>query len=326
MRFGQWCALVVGTLAAGCGLVALAALQETRLQITGLRAARQVVDTPHGAVEYIAWGEGPAALALHGAGGGFDQGRLLAETLGGDGFRWIAPSRFGYLGSALPQDASTTAQAEALVALLDGLGVPRVAVLAMSGGAPPALKLAELHPERVAGLVLLSPAPFSPFRPDVSGRPIPAWAYEVLLGNDIVYWVLTKTARGRLAAAFDARPGLLAMTTPTERAFVEELIDSFSPASRRIPGVRNEVAAVDPRNVYALEAISAPTLVVHAADDRLNPMAVGETIARRVPGAQFMRLERGGHLLLGHHAALRETIGRFLTQASAVGDPSAAIE
>jgi hypothetical protein len=41
----------------------------------------------------------------------------------GGGFRWIAPSRFGYLGSAVPEAATPDTQAHAYAWLLDELGI-----------------------------------------------------------------------------------------------------------------------------------------------------------------------------------------------------------
>ena len=35
-------------------------------------------------------------LIVHGAGGGYDQGEYFAKIIGGN-YRWIAPSRFGFL-------------------------------------------------------------------------------------------------------------------------------------------------------------------------------------------------------------------------------------
>ena len=45
--------------------------------------------------------EGPPVLVIHGAGGGFDQALHTAQMFG-SGFQWVAPSRFGYLGTPLP--------------------------------------------------------------------------------------------------------------------------------------------------------------------------------------------------------------------------------
>ena len=54
--------------------------------------------------------------------GGFDQGLELGDGLVRAGFRLIAPSRFGYLRTPLPADASAEAQADAHASLLDALG------------------------------------------------------------------------------------------------------------------------------------------------------------------------------------------------------------
>ncbi|HEY3645425.1 MAG TPA: alpha/beta hydrolase, partial [Gammaproteobacteria bacterium] len=55
----------------------------------------QVVETRCGPIEYAVRGEGPPLLVVHGAGGGFDQGLMIAAPL--SGYRVIAVSRFGYL-------------------------------------------------------------------------------------------------------------------------------------------------------------------------------------------------------------------------------------
>ena len=277
-----------------------------------LAAQSLLAETRHGPIEYVSWGEGPPVLVIHGAGGGFDQGRLLAEAMGGDGHRFISVSRFGYLGSVMPSDPSTAAQAEAILDLLDRLGIERASIIAMSGGVPPALKLAEMFPERTDRLVLLSSAPFTPFGPEIEERPIPTWAYSTLLGNDAIYWALTIAAPGQLRGAFDARPDLLDALPADEVEFVDQLVDGFLPASDRLAGVANEGAAVDPAATYKLEAIRAPTLAIHTRDDSLNPFVIAEEMAQRIPGARLVAFDQGGHLLLGHHAELRVEIHRFL--------------
>lgn len=292
------------------GLALTLARTEAMQRAEALAAESEVASTPLGVVEYAIRGEGPPVLVIHGAGGGFDQGLLLAEAVCGPGRRWISVSRFGYLRSSLPEDASTAAQADAMAELLTGLGIERVDVLAMSGGAPPALQLAARHPERVSAMVLLSPAPFTPFGGDVEGRPVPAAVYTAIAGSDVGFWLMNRMAPGMLRAAFDARPELLE-AAPEDADFVDRLVDGFQPASGRLAGLRNEIAAVDPEAEYDLEAIRAPVLVVHAADDRLNPVAISETIAARIKDAAFIRYEAGGHLLISHHGDLRRRIADF---------------
>ena len=306
--------LLAAVLVVLMGVALTLARTEAMERAEALAGQSEVARTPHGLVEYAIRGEGPPVLVIHGAGGGFDQGLLLADAVGGPGRRWISVSRFGYLRSPLPGEASTAAQADALADFLAGLGIDRVGVLAMSGGAPPALQLAARHPDRVGAVVLLSPAPFTPFGGDVEGRPVPAAVYTAIAGSDVGFWLMKRLAPGTLRAAFDARPELLEAAEDID--FVDRLVEGFQPASGRLAGLRNEIAAVDPQAEYDLETIRAPVLVVHAADDRLNPVAISETIAARISGAEFIRYDTGGHLLLGHHGDLRGVIPDFLAGAS----------
>ena len=73
----------------------------------------QVIETGCGPVEYATFGEGHPVLVVHGIFGGYDQGLVIARGNVGERFRSIAPSRFGYLRSPLPEDASPAGQADA---------------------------------------------------------------------------------------------------------------------------------------------------------------------------------------------------------------------
>lgn len=303
----------VGVAAAGIFLLYRDDMQAIEAQIA---AGSEIADTAAGPVEYASWGSGPPAMIVHGAGGGYDQGRLLAEAFAGDGFRWIAPSRFGYLRTPLPGDASTGAQAAAFAALLDTLGIDRAAVVAVSGGGPPALKFAELYPERTAALVLISSAPYTPFTDSGQDLPVPAWVYQLLFRSDFPYWAMQALARPSLAMLYDATPARRAALSPEDGALLDALIDGFQPVSGRIDGLANEGAAIDPAARYALEAISVPTLVVHARDDGINPFAIGVNAAWRIPDAELMALDTGGHLSLGHHAEIRDRVRAFLREHS----------
>lgn len=281
-----------------------------------LAAGSRIVGTPQGRVEFAARGDGPPVIVLHGAGGGYDQGMLIAEAFGGEGFRWIAVSRFGYLRSALPPDPSTAAQADALAGLLDHLGIERVSLLAMSGGVPPALQFARRHPGRTRGLVLLSSAPFTPLGAEQQDLPIPAWLYQALFGSDLPYWLLSKVARDTLLAIFDVSPQLRASLDPEEAAFVDRIVETFRPVTLRTAGLRNEGAAVDPSARYDLDSIAAPALVIHARDDGINPVGFGLYAARHLRDAEFIALDTGGHLLLGHHRTVRAAVRGFLASVS----------
>jgi len=65
-------------------------------------------------------------------------------------------------------------------------------------------------------------------------------------------------------------------------------------------------------NATPLEAVSAPTLVIHFRDDTAAPFAGAETLARRIPDAQTVFPDRGGHLGLGEHPEVARAIRAFL--------------
>jgi pimeloyl-ACP methyl ester carboxylesterase len=249
---------------------------------------------------------------VHGAGGGYDHGVLIANAYGGAGFRWIVPSRFGYLGTPLPADASTIAQADAFADLLDSLGIERVGILAMSGGVPPSLQFAQRYPERTSALALLSSAPYTPLTAGDQKLPVPIWVYQALFKSDFPFWLIQKLAPRSLDALFDVTPELRTGLIPEEEAMVSRLVASFQPVTWRIDGLNNEGAAINPNTTYHLEEISAPSLVIHAEDDHINPFSIGEYTAAHIQGAWFMPLAGGGHLLLGHQGEIRGIVSDFL--------------
>ncbi|MFN3936436.1 MAG: alpha/beta fold hydrolase [Gemmobacter sp.] len=308
--FRHWArrALVPGGLVLTLVAAGLLHASDMRSARTRLAEGVEVLPTRHGPVAFLRWGEGPAVLVIHGAGGGHDQGRLIADAYLGPGFSVVAPSRFGYPGSPLPPDASTEAQAEALADLLDGLGHDRVMMLAMSGGVPPALQFARLHPERTEALALVSAAPFTPLGLGDQALPVPGWAYELLFAGDLPFWLLARLRPRMLLELFDADPGVHPPASAEEAAFVDALTASFLPATARKAGLGNEVAAVDPHATPLPGAIGAPTLVVHARDDALAPFATARFLADSLPGASLVVFDRGGHLLIGHMAETRARV------------------
>lgn len=309
-RFGL---IVLGMGVALAALLAVVFLVDSRKRAGALHAGAAVVMTDLGPVEVARRGAGFPILVIHGAGGGYDQGLLLAEAFGGGGFDWVAPSRFGYLRSPSPADASTAAQADAFAALLDELGLDRVGVLAMSGGVPPALQLAQRHPARVTSLVLLSSAPFTPFTAGDQELPVPIGVYNALFASDFPYWLLRRLAPGLIAPMFDVGQERRENLTAEEMAFVNAMMEAFDPVTARVDGLKNEGAAIDPAAHYDLSAIAAPTLIVHAQDDSLNPVIVARALGEGLPNADLLILPDGGHLLLGHHGTIRAKVGAILS-------------
>jgi pimeloyl-ACP methyl ester carboxylesterase len=100
-------------------------------------------------------GPGLPLLLVHGVVGGCDVPRSWRALIP-NGYRIIAPSRFGYLGADMPPDPSVAAQAGVFAAFLDALDVERATVLGFSAGSSSCVQLALRHPDRVEALVLVA--------------------------------------------------------------------------------------------------------------------------------------------------------------------------
>ena len=98
-----------------------------------------VISTARGPVQHVdSGGDGAPVLFVHGTPGGCDQGALMGRFLVDAGFRVVAPSRPGYLDTPLDDRPTPADQAALHAALLDALGIDRVAVVCWSTPAIPA--------------------------------------------------------------------------------------------------------------------------------------------------------------------------------------------
>lgn len=108
------------------------------------------------------------------------------------GFRVIALSRFGYLRTPLPADASAAVQADVHACLLDALNIRRAAIIGASAGAPSAMQFALRHKERTAVLVLLVPAAYVPRPGGALPMKTPAgleFLFDTALNSDFLFWL-----------------------------------------------------------------------------------------------------------------------------------------
>jgi pimeloyl-ACP methyl ester carboxylesterase len=97
--------------------------------------------------------------------------------------------------------------------------------------------------------------------------------------------------------------------------YVTEFIDSLFPMSREGYNFDLFVSNADVMN-YNLEAISVPTLIAHTRDDRLASHEASQRAAERIPGARFVSLESGGHLMLGQQKKNGDTLAAFFAERS----------
>ena len=256
---------------------------------------------------------------LHGSGGGHDQGMAFAGALATQGIRVIAMSRFGYLRTPMPIDASAAAQADAHVCLLDALDIRRAAVVGGSAGAPSALQMALRHPERISALVLLVPLAYKPSTQADSARPMPAWVENLMMqmiSSDFLFWAATHIARNTVIKTVLATPSeLLNSASPQERLRINDMIDNILPVSARAAGLISDTAVGKHLTPSALQTLRAPTLVISARDDRYGTFATAQYTASQIPGARFIGFDQGGHTWVGHNDEVMEAIRSSVIKA-----------
>lgn len=307
----------LGLAAAAAGAAALpatlafrAAMAEARARIAG---PTQLTPTRFGACQWAEAGAGPPVLMLHGTGGGFDQGLLFCARLVAAGWRVIAPSRFGYLGTAMPDDPSPAAEADAFADLLDALGIDRLPVLGGSAGALPAIEFAVRHPARTAALVAIVPAAFAPGRAPMRPGALGAAIMRHALRSDVLFWAAMELAEDQMIRTLLATdPALVHAATAAEQARARAILRAILPVSARARGVLHDArwAATPPEQ--ALGRIAAPTLAVACEDDLFLTHDAARHIAATVPGAELLSFPTGGHIWAGHDAEVFAAIDAFL--------------
>jgi 2-hydroxy-6-oxonona-2,4-dienedioate hydrolase len=267
-----------------------------------------LLPTRCGPIEHQEAGNGVPLLVVHGSGGGHDRGMALAGALALQGVRVIAVSRFGYLRTPMPDDASVAAQADAHVCLLDALGISRAAVLGASAGGPSALQMALRHPDRVSVLVLMVPLTYLPPTSMSQAQvapSMPAWAETLMLkavGSDFLSWTALHLSRNLLIKTMLATPPeLVAAASPQERERVEAMLDGILPVTSRAVGLRSDTDLGKHLADAPLESIRAATVIVSARDDRYGTYDGAQYTASRIPSAKFIGFQTGGHTLVGHN-------------------------
>jgi 2-hydroxy-6-oxonona-2,4-dienedioate hydrolase len=272
----------------------------------------KTIETSFGTLEYAAIGEGEPILTIHGAAGGFDQGLDMTGAMAGQGYRLIAPSRFGYLRSTLPANPTTAMQADAYVQLLDRLGINKVVVVGISAGAWSSMQFAIRHPERCRALVLLVPADYLPAGTSIRGGGLA----RAIFNSDFVAWAALKLmpimpgAMTQMMLGTDA--AVVRSAEPSEKARVQQILEHLLPVSSRSGGMQFDVKTAATHEPYPIEKIVCPVLTVSARDDWFGTASRAKSIATSVPDGKAIIFPTGGHALVGHSADALRAITSFL--------------
>jgi len=244
-------------------------------------------------LEYDVVGEGPLVVLVHGT-------NLDRRLWKGD-VEWLkAEARVlsydlrGHGGSAFPEEPYSN-EAD-LIELLAELGDGKAVLVGLSAGAQVALDVALEMPELVDRLVLVSPSLFGyqveeapPFFTEL-GKALQEQDYEA--ANEVL-----------LASPIMAVPESQAALM---RTMVEENERLWTIPHTLVE--RPEIPALE-----RLEEVAVPTLVLVGENDLAAVQAQGELLEERLPDAQLVVVEGGGHLLnLTSPEIFRAEVGGFL--------------
>lgn len=191
-----------------------------------------------------------------------------------ENFRVVRYNHLGHSGSALPTGPYTVdVLADAVLELLDELGVYRFHYAGLSLGGMVGMTIAAREPERVLRLALLCTSAHMP--------PAQSW--------------LDRAATVRTE-------GMPAIVEAGLRRWFTPAFTDREPYERMLTGTPAEgyaacceaIAAMDLRPV--LDTITAPTLVVSGLDDPSTPPDHGRLIADSIPDSRFEVVAGAAHL------------------------------
>ena len=177
---------------------------------------------------------------------------------------------------------------EDLVAVADAAGLERFPILANLNGAAPAIRYAAENPDRVSRLVIQEG--YARGRALRGAKPGPAQGDPFMSLMQAGGW--GDPADGHMRAWMSmGAPGL---SYEDASALIAHIGAACTPEGALIS--RESIDRFDARPWLA--GVKAPTLVIHARNDILHPLAEGRLIAAGIEGAEFLVVESANTLCL----------------------------
>lgn len=248
-------------------------------------------------------GQGTAVLLLHGTSPGTTAAANFASVLPAlRGYRAIAPDLCGFGASDKPRGLSYGPElwVEQAFALADRLDLDRLVVIGNSMGARVAMTMATRQPDRIAGMVLMSPRL----------RPSRSPAQELIKA----YRPDVDAMAHLLRTCFATDPA-----TVTEQMVQDRYRDSAAPgAHEALQSMFAGMSAAGPGpSAEQLGELRIPALVVAGREDKVVPFTNAVELAALLPRADLHVLGGTGHWFQLERADLfaalvREFLGRFI--------------
>jgi len=281
-------------------------MAETQQQLT---TTSTILQTEYGDIEYAVQGEGTPVLMIHGAGGGYDQGLWLGKVFFGNDYKFISVSRYGYLRSSIPENASVKMQSDAYKPLLDNLSVDKAIVVGVSAGGPSATQFANDYPDRTSSLILISAVSMGPAPGDKA--PFYVNVIHTIQQSDYAYWLVTKFLQPTILELMGIPADVYETFGPEQKALAQEMLDIMHPMSQRYEGTINDEKMIKSYTVPTTN-LRAPTLIIHAKDDVLVSYEHAENAHNKIPQSQLVLYDTGGHGMLSQMDNTRVLVKDFL--------------
>jgi pimeloyl-ACP methyl ester carboxylesterase len=224
-------------------------------------------------MSYDEYGAGHPFLLLHGGAGPLSVAGFATKLAAERNARVIVPAHPGFAGTPRPDTLSTVGGlADAYLALLERLDLTDVTVVGNSIGGWIAAELAVRGSSRVSSVVLVDAVGI-----EVAGHPVAD--FFALSFDDLArlsYWDPT---------AFRIDPTTMSEPARAAMAGNRAAIATYAGSSMADPGL-----------LQRLGNVAAPTLVVWGDSDGIVDPDYGKAYAAAIPGAQFLLLDKTGHL------------------------------
>lgn len=246
---------------------------------------------------------GEPVLFVHGWGASAFYFRKLLPAVMAAGRRVIAMDLRGHGGSDKPRDEAlytSAAMAHHLEAVIDTLGLARLAVVAHSLGGGVALDVARRNPDRLSSLTLLAPVGLAPLRFVGLARFFTPAATAPLVQYAVPPWSVPVALRALNGTLGDF----------TFRDVDEYWAPSGDPAFGWALRALLHRFTLDPRTDAELATLTTPVLTLLGGQDLLVRATESAERTRTLPRAEARVITRAGHVLAEEvpHAVLESLL------------------
>lgn len=268
------------------------------------------IDVEGYTVTCLEQGTGAALVLLHGVGSGARSWTRQLDTLSGRCrvIAWDAP---GYGGSTpLPMDEPDASDyADALLRLVDALGVDRMHLVGHSLGAIQAVRFALRHPSRVLGLTLASPAAGHARLPEAERIRLRDARLADLAALGVAGMAARRGPRLLSDGATDAQRQAVIDTMAMLRP------DGFTQAVKLL-------TVADTRGDLSRLPLSVPVQFVFGEHDRVTPPASIREVASVRPDIPVKVIAHAGHACyIEQPAAFDAIVLDFIEQTARTAPP-----